>query len=106
MAANYGLSFDYNRAYRELVQEIEDELNKIGDRFVDVAKREVKNTTYKGAPGRKEWRNDMAANIKKFPIRINNGVITLPVGLELEPGTSEWIRSLVITFGSGYKAQE
>ena len=105
MAADFNLSFDANRAYLEIVNAIEDELSMIGDRFVDIAKREVTLTTYKGAPGREDWRKNMAANIKKFPFRVENGVLILPVGLEVNEGTSEWIRALVITFGSGYKAQ-
>lgn len=105
MADNYWLSFDSNRAYMEIMQAIENELSKIGDRFVAIAKHEVMNTTDNGAPGRKAWRRHMANNIRKFPMREENGMLILPVGLELNKGTSEWIRALVITYGSGYKAE-
>lgn len=47
----------------------------------------------------------MAENIKKFPIRYEGNTMILPVGLDVQEGTPDWIRALVITFGSGNRAQ-
>lgn len=115
MAANYGLSFDYNRAYNDIIRAIEDELSQIGDRFVDIAKREALAVTRvgrtgKGAPGDPSWRSEVSGGIKKFPFRVEDGVIILPVGLDL-PEANGWgsdprtIRALVVTYGAGSAAQ-
>ena len=115
MAADFNLSFDATRVYREIVNAIEDELSKIGDRFVDIAKREALKVTYvgrtgKGAPGDPAWRDEVSQGIKKFPFRVEGGQIILPVGLDL-PEANGWgsaastIRALVVTYGSGDKAQ-
>lgn len=105
MANDFGLTLDHQKTMAEILDAVEKELQQLGDRFIDIAKREVMKTTYKGAPGRKAWRSDMAENMKKFPIRYENGYMILPVGLDLQEGTSGWIRALVITFGGGDSAQ-
>lgn len=105
MANDFGLTLDHQKTMAEILDAVEKELQQLGDRFIDIAKREVTKTTYGGAPGREDWRNDMAENMKKFPIRYENGYMILPVGLDLQEGTSVWIRALVITFGSGHRAQ-
>lgn len=105
MANDFGLTLDHQKTMAEILDAVEKELQQLGDRFIDIAKREVMKTTYGGAPGREDWRNDMAENMKKFPIRYENGYMILPVGLDLQEGTSGWIRALVITFGGGDRAQ-
>ena len=115
MADNYGLSFNYQRAYDEIIKTLEGELSQIGDRFVDIAKREALKVTRvgetgKGAPGDPAWRQEVSDNIKKFPFRMENGQLILPVGLDL-PEANGWssdprtIRALVVTYGAGSAAQ-
>jgi hypothetical protein len=57
MANDFGLTLDHQKTMAEILDAVEKELQQLGDRFIDIAKREVMNTTYKGAPGRRAWRS-------------------------------------------------
>lgn len=103
---NFGLSIDQQKVYREILDAIEAELQQIADRFIDIAKREVMQTTYGDAPGHTAWRAILADEMKKSPVEYENGDMVIKVGLvDVEQGDADWIGALIVTYGSGYKAQ-
>lgn len=74
-----------------------------GEALMDVMRQEVHMTTDGGAPGKPEWRDHIAKNIRHVSTTISGAHIEMAFGYSPTNEADE-VRAMVVAYGSGDKA--
>lgn len=98
------LSLDEGALTRGLARRGELALNAEAERLAEIMKQESRMTTHDGAPGKPEWREEIARNIGITAKGIAADKVSVDVGY-MPTGLSEEVRSMVVAYGSGDKAE-
>lgn len=86
-----------------LRDEAKDALELEGQRLLAHMRREVMNTTHGGAPGKPEWRKDIARNLDKTAVAVTDDSVSMDFGYSLSDKADE-TRAMVVEAGSGSAA--
>lgn len=65
--------------------------------------REVLRTTHGGAPGKPEWRKDLRERIGIVSETVANGVIEAEIGVDSNMLFVDFVKAMIIAYGSGNK---
>ena len=66
-------------------------------------KREVMNTTHGGAPGKPDWRKEIARNLDKTAVAVTDDSVSMDFGYSPSDKADE-VRAMVVEAGSGSAA--
>jgi hypothetical protein len=82
-----------------LLQALRDSEKKL----LDLMEAEVLRTTYKEAPGKPRWRQDLRKSLRKLEEVITDDYMCATVGADIDQDTYHFVRAMIITYGSGDK---
>lgn len=86
-----------------LQEEAKDALELEGQRLLAHMRREVMHTTHGGAPGKPDWRKDIARNLDKTAVAVTDDSVSMDFGYSPADKADE-VRAMVVEAGSGSRA--
>ena len=86
-----------------LQDEAKDALEMEGQRLLAHMRREVMNTTHGGAPGKPDWRKEIARNLDKMAVAVTDDTVSMDFGYSPSDKADE-TRAMVVEAGSGSAA--
>lgn len=86
-----------------LREEAKDALELEGQRLLSHMRREVMNTTHGGAPGKPDWRKEIASNLDKTAAAVTDDSVSMDFGYSPSSKSDE-VHAMVIEAGSGSAA--
>ena len=98
------LSMDAAGVLDDIVKEAVGAMHAYGEMMAEVMRQEVGLTTYGGAPGIWEWRDDIRQDIGLVSTTITQDGIEVQIGY-YPLGKAEEVRALLVADGSGDKAE-
>lgn len=97
------ISLDEAALMAALRAEAKDALELEGQRLLSHMKREVMNTTHGGAPGKPDWRKEIARNLDKTAVAVADDSVSMDFGYSPSDRADE-VRAMVVEAGSGSAA--
>lgn len=98
------LSLDTTGLMNDLKAAAMDAMQAEGEILMDAMRQEVHMTTDGGAPGKPEWRDHIAQNIRHVSTTVAGGGIEMEFGYS-PTSESDEVRAMVVAYGSGDKAE-
>ncbi len=87
----------------DLKTEARDALELEGERLLSHMRREVGRTTHGGAPGKPEWRKEIASNLDHTATAVSDDAISMDFGYSPSDKADE-VRTMIVEAGSGSAA--
>lgn len=97
------ISLDEVTLMTALREEAKDALELEGQRLMAHMRREVMNTTHGGAPGKPDWRKEIARNLDKTAVAVTDDSVSMDFGYSPSDKADE-TRAMVVEAGSGSAA--
>lgn len=97
------ISMDEGALMASLRREAQDALELEGQKLVNHMRREIRNTTHGGAPGKPEWRKEIADNLGRVAIAVTETSVSVDVGYSPSDKADE-VRAMIVEAGSGSEA--
>ena len=94
------ISLDEVTLMTALREEAKDALELEGQRLMAHMRREVMNTTHGGAPGKPDWRKEIARNLDKTAVAVTDDSVSMDFGYSPSDKADE-TRAMVVEAGSG-----
>lgn len=86
-----------------LRDEAKEALELEGQRLLAHMRREVMNTTHGGAPGKPEWRQEIARNLDQTAVAVTDDSVSMDFGYS-PSGKADEVRAMIVEAGSGSAA--
>ena len=97
------ISLDEAALMAALREEAKDALEREGQRLLSHMQREVINTTHGGAPGKPDWRKEIARNLGKTAVAVTDDSVSMDFGYSPSDKADE-VRAMLVEAGSGSAA--
>lgn len=94
------ISLDEAALMAALRAEAKDALELEGQRLLSHMQREVMNTTHGSAPGKPDWRKEVAQNLDKTAVAVTDESVSMDFGYSPSDKADE-VRAMVVEAGSG-----
>lgn len=94
------ISLDEAALMAALRAEAKDALELEGQRLLSHIQREVMNTTHGDAPGKPDWRKEIARNLDKTAVAVTDDSVSVDFGYSPSDKADE-VRAMVVEAGSG-----
>ena len=86
---------------REIKAHLLKHLVKAEDQLLTQMEREVLQTTYKGAPGKPEWRKMIQEKLEVVEEAVTDEYMQAKVGLDTNILFTDFLKAMIVTYGSG-----
>lgn len=97
------LSLDEGALMGILRRKARDALEQEGEKLLQHMRREARTTTHGGAPGKPEWRAEIAANLRHTATAVTEDSISMDFGYS-PSGKADEVRAMIVNEGSGSAA--
>ena len=97
------ISLDEAALMAALREEAKDALEQEGQRLLSHMQREVINATHGGAPGKPDWRKEIARNLGKTAVAVTDDSVSMDFGYSPSDKADE-VRAMLVEAGSGSAA--
>ena len=97
------ISLDEAALMAALREAAKDALELEGQKLLAHMQREVMNTTHGGAPGKPDWRKEIARNLDKTAVAVTDDSVSMDFGYSPSDKADE-VRAMVVEAGSGSAA--
>lgn len=98
------ISVDEAALLAALRNEAKDALELEGQRLLAHMQREALNTTHGGAPGKPDWRKEIADNLDKTAVAVTDDSVSMDFGYS-PSDKADMVRAMVVEAGSGRGAR-